>query len=64
MGEFFSNLAPQRIIILAVCVGIIVLWMRFKWKRTNSYVESRNELYSEHYRKLQEYAGRVRLDTR
>ena len=34
MGDFFSNLTPQRIIIFVVCVGILVFWIRFKWRRT------------------------------
>jgi len=64
MENYFSNITPQRIITFVVCTGIIVLWIRFKWKRTSRYVEGRNELYSQHYRKMNEYAMRVRQDSR
>ncbi len=62
MGGVFSNMTPQRIITIVVCLGIIVLWIRFKWNRTSKFVDGRNELHSEHYRKMNEYAVRVRQE--
>jgi hypothetical protein len=64
VGDFFSNLTPQRIIIFVVCVGIIVFYVRYKWGRASKYVDDRNKLYSEHYSKMEEYAARVRTDPR
>lgn len=54
----------QRILTLAGAVVIIALFLYFKWRRASKYVDSRNELYSEHYRKLQEYSAKVRQDKR
>jgi|GEM_PF-3019146 len=64
MGDYLSNLTPQRIITIVVCVGLLVLWFRFKWSRTCKYVNSRNELFSDHYKKLNEYSLRVMTDPR
>ena len=60
MGDLFRNMTPQQLIILALCVGIVVAWILFRWKRTSKFVEGRNELFSEHYLKMNEYAARVR----
>ena len=59
-----EDITPQRIIIFVACVAIIVFWIRYKWRRASKYVEGRNEVYSEHYRKMDEYAARVRQDSR
>ena len=64
LENYLNNLTPQRIITLVVCVAIIVIWIRFKWSRASRYVEGRNELHSDHYRKLYEYTLRVMQDHR
>lgn len=64
MGEFFSGLTPQRVIIFIVCVAFIVLYFRYRWRRAGRYVEDRNRVYADHYRSMEDYAGRVRGDAR
>jgi hypothetical protein len=64
VGDFLNNLTPQRVIIFVVCVAIIVLYVRYKWGRASRYVEGRNQVYAEHYRKMDQYAARVRTDPR
>ena len=54
----------QRVVVLAASLAIIAFFFYLKWRRASNYVDSRNELYTEHYRKLQEYALRVQKDDR
>ncbi len=54
----------QRILTLAGSLIVIALIVLYRWRRAGRYVESRNELYSEHYEKLGKYASRVREDSR
>ncbi|MCK5130527.1 MAG: hypothetical protein KAR40_00060 [Candidatus Sabulitectum sp.] len=64
MSDIFSKFTTQGVIILMLCVGVIFFRIRSRWNKSSKYVDERNELFSEHYRKINEYAARVRKDGR
>ena len=59
-----EGLLSNRPLVVAVSVAVIGVYLFLKWKRASSYVDQRNKVYSEHYKKVYEYSDRVRSDKR
>jgi hypothetical protein len=64
MNGFFEGLLSNRPLVVAVSVLVILAYIVIRWRRAGRYVEDRNKLYSEHYKKVFEYSDRVRSDQR
>ncbi len=59
-----EGLLSNRPLVIAVSISVIVVYMFLKWRRASRYVDERNKVYSEHYKKVFEYSDRVRSDER